>query len=128
MAEGIDAEFAGAIYDDEAGGTAQSVAPHRNGCSNAGRMGVYAYGEGDAVFVQKRFQRHGGHCFMVFEDGVDSQQFDVIAEVLLDPLSLRNPVRDTAGTEHLECLDHNDFASKIGESWVGVRVKPAGDS
>ena len=126
MAEGVDAEFAGAVNDDEAGCAAQSVAPHGNGRGDARRVGVHANGECDAVFVQERFQGHGGHSIVVFEDGVEPQQGDVVSEILLNPLRLRNAVRDATGTEHLECFDHNDFASEIRERRVGVCVEPSG--
>ena len=64
---------------------------------------------------------------MVFEDGVKSEESYIVAEVLLNPFGLRDPVGDAAWAEHLECFDHNDFAAEIGESRVGLGVEPTGD-
>ena len=65
---------------------------------------------------------------MVFEHTVEPEHGDFVAEGVLDPLGLRQTVGDAAGTEHLERLDHNNFASEIGQSRVVGRIEPAGDS
>ncbi len=127
MTEGVDSEASGAVDYNQARGAAKTVAAHRDGCSFAWCMGVHTNGKGDSVFVQERFQGHGGHGLVMFEDGVETQQRDVIAEVLLDSLGLRDALGDASWAEHLECLDHNNFAPEIAESWVGFGVEPAGN-
>ena len=52
---------------------------------------------------------------------------DVFAKILLDPLGLRQPVGDAAGTEHLKRLDYHDLASEIGQGRIVGSVEPAGD-
>ena len=64
---------------------------------------------------------------MVFEHGVEAQQGDVFAKILLDPLGLWQPVGDAAGTEHLKRLDYHDLASEIGQGRIVGSVEPAGD-
>ena len=127
MAEGVDPEASGAVDYNQARGAAQTVAAHRNGCSDAWCVGVHTDGKRDAVLVQERFQGYGGHGLVVFEDGVEPQQRDVIAEVLLDSLCLRNAVGNATWAQHLECLDHDDFASETCETRTGVGVEPASD-
>ena len=64
---------------------------------------------------------------MVFEDGVEAEQGDVIAEVLLDAFGLGEAVGDATGAEHLEGFDYDDLTSEIGQGRAGGGVKPAGD-
>ena len=56
MAEGVDAELAGAVDDDEAGGAAQAVAAHCDGGGDAACVGVNADREGYLVFVKECFE------------------------------------------------------------------------
>ncbi len=127
VAEGVDAELAGAVDDDEAGGAAQAVAAHCYGGGDAWCVGINADGEGYLVFVKECFERDGGHGLVVFEDGVKSEERYIVAEILLNPSGLRDAVGDAAGAEHLKRFDYDDLAAEVGESWVGLGVEPAGD-
>ena len=69
----------------------------------------------------------GGHGVVVFEHAVEPEHGNVVAEDMLDALGLRQPVRDAAGAEHLERLDHHDLAPETGQSWVIGSIEPTGD-
>ena len=75
-------------------------------------MCIDADGERDAILVQKRFERHGGHGVVMFEHAVEPEHGDIVAEGVLDPLGLRYPVGDAAGTEHLKRLNYHNMAAE----------------
>ena len=114
------------VDEDRGRRPAHPVGPHRlwNGFAAWVRR-VDPDGKAHAVLVEERTKRLHLHPIMVLEHGMEADNDQGRAsEQLGDPLRLRDPARDAAGAEHLECVEQHDTTPELLERERLRRVQP----
>jgi len=114
------------IDEDRRGGPAHTVGPHGHWDRVALSIGrVHPNREMHPVFMEESAQGFDRHGFVMFEDGVQTNDHHWCpSKELGDTLRLGNAARDATRAKHLECVEHHDRTTQPVQCERLGRVQP----
>jgi hypothetical protein len=113
LPKGVFNDAACSVDDDGRRRAAHIEAPHRHRDRLMLVWLINADGKGQPIFMDEGFKRNRRHCGVMLENRVEPDHNDIgpIPEKTMQTFGLRQGMRDTARTKHLERMKDNDLAA-----------------